>query len=92
ATAEDLPEGAEIHWFVNGEDAGAGESYTVEDPTENYEVQAKVIDKDGTVLAESETHKVTVKNGFFDRLKAFFAELIEKILGKAIADLLSSVC
>ena len=92
ADAKDLPEGAEIHWFVNGEDAGAGESYTVEDPTENYEVQAKVIDKDGAVLAESETHKVTVKNGFFDRLKAFFAELIEKILGKAIADLLSSVC
>ena len=87
-----LPEGAEVHWFVNGEDAGTGSSYTVEDPTEDYTVQAKVIDKDGNVLAETEEQKVTVKNGFFDRLKAFFAELIEKILGKAIADLLSSVC
>ena len=92
ADAKDLPEGAEIHWFVNGEDVGTGESYTVEDPTEDYTVQAKVIDKDGNVLAETETQKVHVKNGFFDRLKAFFAELIEKILGKAIADLLSSVC
>ena len=92
AEADNLPEGAEIHWFVDGEDAGTGSSYTVEDPTEDYTVQAKVIDKDGNVLAESETAKVHVKNGFFDRLKAFFAELIEKILGKAIADLLSSVC
>ncbi len=88
----DLPEGAEVHWFVNGEDVGTGESYTVEDPTDDYTVQAKVIDKDGNTIAESEEQKVEVKNGFFDRLKAFFAELIEKILGKAIADFLSSVC
>ena len=88
----DLPDGAEVHWFVNGEDVGTGESYTVENPTEDYTIQAKVIDKDGNVVSESEEQKVTVKNGFFDRLKAFFADLIEKILGKAIADLLSSVC
>ncbi|MBR4767011.1 MAG: hypothetical protein IK085_09655, partial [Clostridia bacterium] len=87
-----LPEGAEIHWFVNGEDVGTGSSYKVEDPTEDYTIQAKVIDKDGNVLAETEEQKVTVKNGFFDRLKAFFIDLIEKILGKAIADLFSSVC
>ena len=92
AEAKDLPEGAEIHWFVNGEDVGTGGSYTVEDPTESYTVAAKVLDKDGNVIAESETQTVKVKNGFFDRLKAFFEELIEKILGKAIADLLSSIC
>ena len=92
ADVSDLPEGAEIHWFVNGEDVGTGESYTVENPTEDYTIQAKVIDKDGNVISESVEQKITVKNGFFDRLKAFFAELIEKILGKAIADLLSSVC
>ena len=92
AKADDLPEGAEIHWFVNGEDVGTGESCTVEDPTDDYTVQAKVIDKNGNVLDESSTAKVKVRNGFFDRLKAFFAELIEKILGKAIADLLSSIC
>ncbi|MBR4766320.1 MAG: hypothetical protein IK085_06115, partial [Clostridia bacterium] len=92
ADAKDLPEGAEIHWFVNGEDVGTGSSYTVEDPTEDYTVQAKVIDKDDKVLAESETQKVHVKNGFFDRIKAFFVELIEKILGKAIISFFSSVC
>ncbi|MBO4894065.1 MAG: Ig-like domain repeat protein [Clostridia bacterium] len=92
ASTDDLPEGAEIHWFVDGEDVGTGEGLKVEDPTEDYTVQAKVIDKDGNVLAESETQKVHVKNGFFDRLKAFFAELIEKILGKAIIDILTSIC
>ncbi|MBQ4244824.1 MAG: InlB B-repeat-containing protein, partial [Clostridia bacterium] len=92
ADATDLPEGAEVHWFVNGEDVGTGESYTVEDPTEDYTIQAKVIDKDGNVVEESSTAKVKVRNGFFDRLKAFFAELIEKILGKAIIGLLTSIC
>ena len=90
--AEDLPEGAEIHWFVNGEDVGTGESYTVEDPTDDYNIYAEVIDKDGNTLDTTKIQSVKVRNGFFDRLKAFFAELIEKILGKAIADLLSSVC
>ncbi|MBR4765253.1 MAG: InlB B-repeat-containing protein, partial [Clostridia bacterium] len=92
AEAKDLPEGTEIHWFVNGEDVGTGSSYKVEDPTEDYTVQAKVIDSDGNVLDETETQKVHVKNGFFDRIKAFFTELIAQILGKAIADLLFSVC
>ncbi|MBR4766548.1 MAG: Ig-like domain repeat protein [Clostridia bacterium] len=91
-STEDLPEGAEVHWFVNGEDVGVGEGLGVEDPTEDYTVQAKVIDKDSNVIAESETAKVHVKNGFFDRLKAFFAELIEKILGSFLADLFSSIC
>ncbi len=90
--AEDLPDGAEIHWFVNGEDVGTGESYTVEDPTDDYNIYAEIIDKDGNTLDTTKVQSVKVRNGFFDRLKAFFAELIEKILGKAIADLLSSIC
>jgi hypothetical protein len=90
--ADDLPEGAEIHWYVNGEDVGTGESYTVEDPTDDYNIYAEVIDKDGNTLDTTKVQSVKVRNGFFDRLKAFFAELIEKILGKAIADLLTSIC
>ena len=92
AKADDLPEGAEIHWYVNGEDVATGESYTVEDPTDDYNIYAEVIDKDGNTLDTTKIQSVKVRNGFFDRLKAFFSELIEKILGKAIADLLSSVC
>ena len=92
AKAENLPEGAEIHWFVNGEDVGTGDICTVEDPTDDYTGQAKVIVIVGNTHDETKVQSVKVKNGFFDRLKAFFAELIEKILGKAIADLLGSVC
>ena len=80
AVASDIPEGAEIHWFVNGEDVGTGEKYKVEDPTDDYTVQAKVIDRDGNVLAESSVQKVKVKNGFFDRLKYFFTEIFMNIL------------
>ena len=86
-----MPEGAEIQWFVNGEEAGKGDSYTVKEPTENYKVQAKAV-KDGEVIAETEEVEVTVKNGFFDKLEALFLDIIEKILGKAVADFLSSIC
>ena len=91
AASAGMPEGAEIQWFVNGEETGKGDSYTVKEPTENYKVQAKAV-KDGEVIAETEEVEVTVKNGFFDKLEAFFLDIIEKILGKAIADFLSSIC
>ncbi len=92
ASAADMPEGAEIHWFVNGEDVGTGEGLGVEEPTEDYTVQAKVLDKDGSVLAESGTMNVKVRNGFFDRLLAFFSSLFDKIFGGALSDLFGSIC
>ena len=92
ASASDLPDGAEIHWFVNGKDVGKGQSFTVEAPEEDYTVQAKVIDGEGNVIAESDTASVKVKNGFFDRLKAFFASIIEKIFGSAFSEFFGSVC
>ncbi|MBR5772761.1 MAG: hypothetical protein IKY00_06050, partial [Clostridia bacterium] len=90
--ADNLPEGAEIHWFVNGKDVGRGEKYKVKDPTGDYTIQAKVIGKDGTVLSETEKQSVKVKNGFFDRIKAFFRDLITQTLGKAIAEIFGGVC
>ena len=80
ADAKNLPDNSEIHWFVNGEDAGTGKSFTVKDPTEDYTVRAKVVDKDGNVLKETETLKVHVKNGFFDKLLWFIRELIANIM------------
>ncbi len=80
ANAEELPEGAEIHWFVNGEDVGAGESYTVEKPTEDYVVQAVVIDQDGNAIGKSEKQTVKVKNCFFYRLRWFFMNLWATII------------
>ena len=72
-------DGAEVHWFINGEDAGTGETYTTTEVTKDFTVQAKYM-KDGAVLAESETETVNVKSGFVDRLVAFFRILFGKLL------------
>ena len=72
ATATDAPEGASIHWFIDGKDSGEGESYTVKKAKKTFTVQVKLMDKDGEVLAESEVETVNVKTGFFARLIAFF--------------------
>ncbi|MDD6061750.1 MAG: leucine-rich repeat domain-containing protein, partial [Oscillospiraceae bacterium] len=78
ATVEYGVDGAEIHWFVDGKDMGTGDTYTMKEAKKNFIVQAKYM-KDGKVLAESETETVTVKTGFFDKLKAFFRALFRKL-------------
>ena len=60
ADAAGLPEGATIHWFVNGVDVGVGESHTVFKPTDSFTLQTKVIDSNGMLVKESETVTVTV--------------------------------
>ena len=84
--AKDLPEGAEIHWFVNGEDVGTGESYTVEDPTEDYNIYAAVVDADGNTLDETQVQAVKVRNGFLDKLKWFFSDLLKNFLDAIFGD------
>ncbi|MBR3620285.1 MAG: hypothetical protein IKN56_02165, partial [Clostridia bacterium] len=89
--AENLPEGAEIHWFVNGEDVGTGESYTVEDPTEDYNIYAAVVDADGNTLDETQVQAVKVRNGFLDKLKWFFSDFWNNIF-KAVIDAIIKAC
>ncbi len=89
--AENLPEGAEIHWFVNGEDVGTGESYTVEDPTEDYNIYAAVVDADGNTLDETQVQAVKVRNGFMDKLKWFFSDFWNNIF-KAVIDAIIKAC
>ena len=72
AETTNAPEGASIHWFRDGKDSGAGESFTVKKAKKTFTVQVKLLDKDGEVLAESEVETVTVKDTFFARLIAFF--------------------
>ena len=69
--------GAEVHWFVNGEDRGTGNDFTVSDATSTYTVQSKVI-KDGKVIAESGIETVTVKSNFFQRIIAFIKRLFNR--------------
>jgi len=88
--AENLPNGAEVHVFLNGEDLRADTYLSVTDPTEDYTVQAKVIDKDGKVIASSNIIKVTVKNGVFDQLKELFSGGFGKI-GDALGDIFGAI-
>ena len=88
--AANMPDGAAIHVFCNGEDRGESTYIYVNDATEDYTVEAKVLDRDGTVLASSGEIKVTVKNGFFDRTKTF----LKKTFGTAadaVMDILSAI-
>ncbi|MBQ4244531.1 MAG: leucine-rich repeat domain-containing protein, partial [Clostridia bacterium] len=75
ATAYDLPDGASIHWYINGKDEGKGEKYTAEKAKATYTVQVKVIGADGETVAESEKETVNVNTGFFAKLIAFFRNL-----------------
>ena len=70
--------GAAVHWYINGQDKGAADTYTEKEAKATYTVQTKYI-KDGKVLAESETETVNVKTGFFAKLKAFFRALFGRL-------------
>ena len=76
ADTEGVPEGGKVQWYLNGEKAGEGKTFKVENPEDDYTLQSKIVDKDGSTVAESETVKVTVKHGFFDKLKAWLTDLL----------------
>ena len=76
ADTEGVPEGGKVQWYLNGEKAGEGKTFKVENPEDDYTVQSKIVDASGSTVAESETVKVTVKHGFLDKLKAWFTDLI----------------
>ena len=71
-------DGAAVHWFVDGADAGTGETYTVKEAKKNFSVQAKYV-KGSETLAESGVETVKVNSGFFAKLKAFFRGLFGKL-------------
>lgn len=75
-SADNLPQGATVHWFINEKDAGTDETYKAVKVKSDFTVQCKVIAEDGeTVLAESEVEKITVKKNFFQKVRAFFLEI-----------------
>ena len=85
-------DGASVHWFINGQDKGASDTYTEKEAKATYTVQAKYM-KGNTIIAESEVETVNVKTGFFAKLKAFFRALfgrlpkvVQEYLGVEIID------
>ena len=80
ATVADAPEGAKIYWYVDGNKKGEGESFTYT-PEGNVEITVKLVDTNGNPLKDSDgneisdSENVNVKNGFFQKLIAFFKKL-----------------
>ena len=85
ATAEDMPEGYFVALYDGETQLAKGDkkavSYTMtKKMTESKTLTAKVIDVDGNVQSNADGKlekeiKITVKTGFFDKVKAFFLGL-----------------
>ena len=88
--ASNVPLDATVHVFLSGEDRGESTYIYVKEPTEDYTVEAKVLDRDGGQLAASGEIKVHVKNGFFDRIGAFFKRTFGTA-ADALADIFGAV-
>ncbi|MBR6939543.1 MAG: hypothetical protein IKH65_01930, partial [Clostridia bacterium] len=77
---EKLPAGSTVTWYVNGEKAGEGNGFQVENPTEDYTIKAVVTSRDGKVIGETEEVTVKVNNGFFARIYYWLCKLIQKVI------------
>ena len=75
----DLPKGATIVWYLNGQITGEGEKLTVKEVRESFNIQAKIVDKNSDILNSSETELVKVKTDFFSKIIAFFRMLFRKL-------------
>ena len=80
ATVNNMPEGATIIWYKDGQRAGTGETFTVADAREAFTVQARIVDENGNILDSTETELVKVKSDFFSKIIAFFRMLFEMLL------------
>ncbi len=78
ANVENSAEGAEIVWYVNGNESGRGNSLTVKQATADFTVQCKTKDA-GNNTVESEIETVKVKSGFFDKIIAFFRSIFRML-------------
>ena len=76
AEAVNVPPDATVVWYLNGEERGFGESFTVPAAYADYTVQVRLVGGDGAALAASGVETVQVRQGFFSRMLAFFRNLI----------------
>lgn len=92
--AQNVPEGASIHVYQDDEDRGEVVSpayICVQEPTEDFTVEARVLDADGEVIASSGKVEVTVRNGFFDRLADSIKRSFSGSFFDAIGDIFSAI-
>lgn len=79
AITKDMPKDATVVWYKDGQKVGEGDKFTVKEAKEAFTVQAKIIDKSGSILNTSETELVKVKTDFLSRIIAFFKALFKRL-------------
>lgn len=78
AEAANLPDGAKLYWYVNGDKKGEGTTFEVSPSSGSVEVKVKVVDKNGSDFSGgeiSDSQKVSVNSGFFQKIISFFKNL-----------------
>ena len=89
ANTSNMPADAKIFWYVDNVKKGEGTTFEVSPESGSVEVTVKVVDANGNDYADtdiSDTEKVTVKSGFFQKLISFFKNLfrISRVVTQAL--------
>ncbi|MGN0636200.1 MAG: hypothetical protein ACI4I5_08260 [Acutalibacteraceae bacterium] len=94
AVYTDLPDGAQIRWFVDDVEKSTGELFSYGNIKKNATVTVKLTDAEGTVLTDadgaeiSDSETIQVKAGFFKKLLNFFKNLfrVSRIVAQTITE------
>ncbi|MBR3619974.1 MAG: InlB B-repeat-containing protein, partial [Clostridia bacterium] len=79
--ADGLEDGQRVNWIVNSTNYGEGNkdgSIEVRDIKDSFKIKAVIVDGSKTIM-ESDTEIITVKKGFFAKIKAFFRRLFRRL-------------
>lgn len=83
ASTNNMPEDAEIRWYIDGMESGSGNSFVFENAVKNVEISVKIVDASGNALDNEQGKEVAdsvdvkVNAGFFQRLISFFKNLFK---------------
>ncbi len=75
AIAQNMPADAKIVWYVDGKPMGEGTTFEFTSEGGTAEISVKIVDSNGNNYADSDTQKVTVNAGFFQKIISFFKNL-----------------
>ncbi|MBP3697665.1 MAG: bacterial Ig-like domain-containing protein [Clostridia bacterium] len=81
AITNNMPDDAKIYWYVDGVKKGEGTTFEVSPTSGSVQVTVKLVDSRGNVLENangdeiSNSQKVSVNAGFFQKLISFFKNL-----------------
>lgn len=78
AVTTNMPADAKLYWYVDGVKKGEGTTFEVSPESGSVEVTVKVVDVNGNSYSNAEisdSQKVSVNSGFFQKIISFFKNL-----------------